>query len=280
MRRLGVLVAALALSACARGAAVEARPPLWRVSDGDTTIWLLGSIHLLPGNVQWQTPAIERAIAEAQELVVESSPDDHADFAALAKGTNLPPLAARIAPAHRPALDLAIARSGVARTTLDGQKSWAAAATLATADALAGGASVDNGVEARLWARFAGRRREAFYRAQDQIALLDALPPALQDQMIDEAVDPAQGYLLTLGAWARGDIAALARVAECTPLAGRLVGQPNVAWSGWIARRMRRPGTVLVAVRDTRASRVEDRANSIACEIVGAAGNAIESCSS
>jgi uncharacterized protein len=248
-RRLALVLAALGLAACSRGeGTVEARPPLWRVSDGDTTIYLLGSIHLLPANVRWRTPAVERAIREARELVLEASPDDHADFAGAGEGQGLAPVAARVAPAQRPALDLAIARAGVMRATLDGQKSWAAAATLATADALADGASVEAGVETVLWRAFAGRPRAAFYRARDQLAMLDGLPPALQDQMIGEAIDPAQGYRPTLLAWQRGDVAALARVASCTPLAGRLVGQPNLAWSRWIAARMKRPGNVLVAV--------------------------------
>jgi len=247
--RLGTILVGLALAACGRGGAtVEARPPLWRVSDGDTTVWLLGSIHLLPGNVRWRTPAVERAIAESRELVLESSPDDRADFARLAKADGLPALSDRISPAQRPALDLAVARSGVKRETLDAQKSWAAAATLATGDAIATGASADNGVETVLWRSFAGRQRAAFYRARDQIGMLDSLPQNLQDQMIGEALDSKQGFAPTLRAWKSGDLAALGRVSECTPLAGRLIGKPNVAWSGWIARRMERPGNVLVAV--------------------------------
>lgn len=248
VQRLAAIIVALALGACARGGTVEARPPLWRVSDGDTTVWLLGSIHLLPGNVRWRTPAVERAIAGADELVLESAPGDHTDFAALARGDGLPPLRERVSPVLRPALTAAVARSGAAPASLDAQKSWAAATTLATGEALAAGATVGNGVESVLWGAFAGRRRAAFYRAQDQVRQLDALPPDLQDRMLAAALDSRQAYGPTLDAWARGDLAALDRTAECTPLAGRLIGQPNLAWSAWIAARMRRPGTVLVAV--------------------------------
>lgn len=240
---------ALSLAACGGGqATVEARPPLWRISDGDTTIWLLGGIHMLPAGVHWRTPLVDRAIAESRALVLESSPDDQADFAGLASGAGLPPLAQRVSPVLRPALDAAIARSGVPAATLNKQKSWAAATLIATGEAGASGATGRDGVDRVLWDAFAGRYRAAFYRADDQVRTLDSLPPDLQDRMLAEAIDPKQGYAASFRAWAAGDVAALARAAQCTPLAGRLVGQPNLAWSRWIVARMRRPGTVLVAV--------------------------------
>jgi uncharacterized protein YbaP (TraB family) len=250
MRWRVALLAVLALGACGRPApaTVDARAPLFRVSDGDTTIWLLGGVHLLPPQVRWRTPALEHAIKESQELVLESSPDDKADFAGVAKGQGLKPVADRVAPADRGALDLLITETGVPRATLDGQKSWAAATTLATDYAMKSGATIDNGVETILWRAFAGRTRAAFYKAQDQIAMLDALPPDLQDQMLAKALSPSESYITILRAWEKGDLHALDPTSDCSPLAGRLVGQPNNRWANWIAARMKRPGTILVAV--------------------------------
>jgi uncharacterized protein YbaP (TraB family) len=250
MRWRIALLAVLALGACGKPAAapVEARAPLFRVSDGDTTIWLLGGVHLLPPEVRWRTPAVERAIGESRELVLESSPEDKADFAGAAAGQGLKPVADRVPPADRAVLGLALLKAGVSRETLDKQKSWAAATTLATAEAMRSGATIDHGVETILWRAFAGRTRLAFYKAQDQIAMLDALPPQLQDQMLARALGPSEDYLLILRAWERGDLAALDPTRDCSPLAGRLVGQPNNLWANWIAARMKRPGNVLVAV--------------------------------
>jgi hypothetical protein len=248
-RRLALLVV-LALGACGKSAPapVEAKAPLFRVSDGDTTIWLLGGMHLLPPGVQWRTPAVSRAISDSRELVLESSPEDKADFAGPAAGQGLKPVADRVPPADRQTLDLLIGETGVPRATLDGQKSWAAATTLATSYAMKVGATIDNGVETMLWRAFAGRTRSAFYRAQDQIAMLDALPPDLQDQMLARELDPAESYVVLLRAWTAGDLAALDPRSDCSPLAGRLVGQPNNRWANWIAVRMKRPGNALVAV--------------------------------
>ena len=250
MRWRVALLAVLALGACGKPAPapVEAKAPLFRVSDGDTTIWLLGGVHLLPPEVRWRTPVVEQAISESRELVLESSPEDKADFAGVAKGQGLKLVADRVPPTDRTALDLLITASGVPRATLDEQKSWAAATTLATGYAMKLGATVDNGVETVLWRAFAGRERAAFYKAQDQIAMLDALPPYLQDQMLAKALEPSERYITVLHAWEAGDLKALDPTSDCSPLAGRLVGQPNNRWANWIAARMKRPGNVLVAV--------------------------------
>jgi len=249
-QRLAALGAALlALAGCGKPA-VEARPAMWRVSDGDTTIYLLGSIHLLPASINWRTPLIERAIATSDTLVLESSPDESIDFPALAEGENLRPALDRVSPGKRPLLDAMIERSGIPRETLDSYKDWALATTLATGDAIAAGATAINGVEAKLWSAFdSGRKtRLAFYHAKEQLEQLNSLPEADQRKMLENILAGKENYGETLAAWTSGDIASLDKTAECTPLDGKLVGQPNNYWAKWIAARMKQPGTVLVAV--------------------------------
>src|SRR3982751_3996465 len=64
----------------------QARPALWEVSDADTTIYLFGTIHLLPTNYQWRTPTFNQALASWNELVVESIVDlQHPDEILTAK---------------------------------------------------------------------------------------------------------------------------------------------------------------------------------------------------
>lgn len=249
-QRLAALGAVLlALAGCGKPA-VEARPAMWRVSDGDTTIYLLGSIHLLPASINWRTPLIERAIATSDTLVLESSPDESIDFRALAEGENLRPARDRVSPGKRPLLDAMIERSGIPRETLDSYKDWALATTLATGDAIAAGATAINGVEAKLWSAFdSGRKtRFAFYHAKEQLEQLNSLPEADQRKMLENILAGKENYGETLAAWTSGDIASLDKAAECTPLDGKLVGQPNNYWAKWIAARMKQPGTVLVAV--------------------------------
>jgi len=249
-QRLAALGAVLLVLAGCGKPPIQARPAMWRVSDGDTTIYLLGSIHLLPPNISWRTPLIERAIAMSDTLVLESSPDELVDFQAMARGGNLKPANERVSPGKRPILDAMIERSGIARETLDGYKDWALATTLATGDAIAAGATTRDGLEVKLWSAFksAGKARLAFYHAKEQLDLLNSLPDSDQKKMLEATLSGKENYGETLKAWTSGDIASLEKTAECTPLEGKLVGQPNNRWAQWISARMKKPGTMLVAV--------------------------------
>ncbi len=63
-------LAALGLSAMA--APALAQPAMWVVKDADSTIYFLGTVHLLKPETVWQTDKLTAAIAEAQELWLEN----------------------------------------------------------------------------------------------------------------------------------------------------------------------------------------------------------------
>ncbi len=44
-------------------------PPLWRVSKGDHELWLLGTLSAVPKEMKWSSPAVETAIAGADEVL-------------------------------------------------------------------------------------------------------------------------------------------------------------------------------------------------------------------
>src|SRR3546814_20928075 len=75
-------LALLPLAACATpqppaetAEAVEAaKPAMWKLADADTTIYLFGTIHLLPKGLEWRTPAIAKAVAASDALVLATQP--------------------------------------------------------------------------------------------------------------------------------------------------------------------------------------------------------------
>lgn len=249
MKGLALLLAGLAAllpAACGQPQPRDARPPLWRAGDGDTTIWLLGTIHLLPANVRWQTGRVADAIAQADTLVTEIPDGDPqaqaAAFLKLARADNLPPLAERVAGAP---------------ARFDRLKTWGAALAIGSEAARSAGATRENGVEATLSAAFAGRRHEALESFAGQLALFDTLPEAAQRHLLAttlrEAADPAASYARTYDAWAGGDDAAILRdftasFADAPVLREVLVTKRNSDWATRLAARMKRPGRLLVAV--------------------------------
>jgi uncharacterized protein YbaP (TraB family) len=50
-------------------------PALWKLVSGKSTVYLLGSVHVLPVNFSWRTPAIEQAIGAADIFVFEANVD-------------------------------------------------------------------------------------------------------------------------------------------------------------------------------------------------------------
>ena len=71
-RGLAVLGLATVATTGTPVAARSTGPALWEVSDKDTTIYLFGTIHLLPKNSRWRTPKFEKALAGSQSLVLET----------------------------------------------------------------------------------------------------------------------------------------------------------------------------------------------------------------
>ena len=44
-------------------------PQLWRVTNGEHTLWLLGLLQPLPKGMTWQSEAVEQVLGEAQEVI-------------------------------------------------------------------------------------------------------------------------------------------------------------------------------------------------------------------
>ena len=69
------VVFVLVLATASLGMAQPARadgPPLWRVETGEVTFHILGTIHLLPREVEWMTPEIIAAFEASDNLVLEA----------------------------------------------------------------------------------------------------------------------------------------------------------------------------------------------------------------
>lgn len=233
---------------------------MWLVEDADTRIYLLGTMHALPADIDWNRGKVAEAANAADELMLELSPEQLAEagavFQALAPRNTPLAIDKRLPPKALAGYRKLEAGRGFGGDTLD---DWAVLVLMGQRVAEQAELSPAAGVESGLTASFrtAGKPIAGLESARTQLMLFETLDPATQRTLLVRAaenVDHAQGDVDAMAkAWSRGDADALAKVVnedvDRVPAARKaIITERNRRWSGWVKRRMDSPGTVLMAV--------------------------------
>jgi len=269
------LLASLLLTACnnapdpvSLNTVKAGTPALWKVTGTQPgqvgTAYMFGTIHILPDDVQWRTPALETAIGDSDQLVIEvlglDDPQSAAKiFSRLAVSPGQEKLDTRIKPALREDLDRIIEASSISIRTLNRMESWAAALSLASAQTRGLGLDSSGGVEKKLTAQFqkAGKPIEALETIELQLGYFDQLPEAQQRKMltsvIEESGDSQQAFEQLFNAWVTGDIEQIVTLSDSGILTDPktreyLLVRRNLDWAEQLDKRLQKPGTSLVAV--------------------------------
>lgn len=257
----------VAATACAAPAAEPkaASPAMWKVADHDTTVYLFGTIHLLPQGINWRSPTFDQVAASADQLVIETVIDEAnpqatiGELFKLAVSPNLPPLAERVPAAKKEALAAAIAKSGLPPQLFDKIETWAAGFMLLGAQFKDLGLEPGSGVESALKKQFQERGKAIgqLETNAEQLGFFDTLSEEAQRTFLIAVLDDPQAMKSQFGgmleAWTRGDVASIARsfnsdLAGAPELRAALLDKRNANWANWVKGRLDQPGTVLVAV--------------------------------
>lgn len=240
-------------------------PALWKVADADTTIYLFGTVHMLPDGFDWQSDVVDKAFDSADTLVLEVIGTDDARLtqpviAELGFTPGLPKLVDRVPADQHAGLNAAIRDAGVPVAALDPMETWLATMMLSTARIVKLGYGIDSGVEGALKTRaVAGRKRiEGLETLREQLGFFDTLPESDQRQLLVASLDDMEsiGTLVntTVRDWAAGDVEKVAAALESDiqgspDLAKRLLADRNANWANWVENRLATtPGTVFMAV--------------------------------
>ncbi len=242
----------------------EIRPALWKLADADTTIYLFGTIHVLPKDLEWRTKIFDRALAQSGTLVLEVADlEDTAKtsnhFTQLGTSPGLPPVTERVPADRRAQLKLMIDKAGMAPDALSQYESWAVALALASSAIRDLNVSPEHGVERKLTHVFQQARKPivGLETSAQQFGFFDALPESAQRvflvSLIDEQADVQTMFDEMIAAWTSGDEQKIAitfddELALSPELVEVLLRQRNRTWSAWLAKRLETPGTVMVAV--------------------------------
>jgi uncharacterized protein YbaP (TraB family) len=258
--RLLVGAALLLASLCA-----TAKPALWVVEDADTTIYLFGTVHLLPNDADWHDATLDRAVADSQALYIELTDDDPGNMMALVLRYGLDaahPLSSQLDADEQQRLRTVATEAGVpgGMQALNVMRPWLAALTLTTAPLLKAGLDPEHGVDKQLKAQMSAAGKQVFglETAEQQMRFLADMPQEVQldflrSAMRDADKGPTQLPRL-IDAWKDGDVATIARLEDedmrqtAPELYQRLLVQRNEAWATKIAALLQQPGTVFIAV--------------------------------
>lgn len=243
--------------------APDADPALWVVRDADTTIYLFGTFHLLDGR-PWFDDEVRTAFDSSDELVMEALlPDNPAAMQPLIMRYAVDPagrtLSSRLTPAQNAKLGQALTAAGIPANAFDRFEPWFASMTLAVLGAQRLGVGTADGPETVLM-RAARERRIPIGQLEGlewQMIRFDTMPEAQQIAGLIETIEKNdeldEKLAPMLAAWSSGDSERLGALVnesgtEDPALHRLLFTERNAQWASWIQLRLRRPGTVFVAV--------------------------------
>ncbi|MEI9996455.1 MAG: TraB/GumN family protein [Rhizomicrobium sp.] len=233
MNRIILALCALlfAGSAHAAGDAPVAAPPvaaptaetpahvaLWKVSGKASTVYLLGSVHLLSPTLQWRDARIDKAIGEADAFFFETALDQDAIKQYVAARGTLPPgqsLRAMLPPDSQKDLDDDMVLLGMPEAAIDGRRPWLAGLAMIGIKYMKTGLSAQAGVDLAVIAEAQARGKPLRYfeTAGQQLALLAPDDPKLELESFEMLLKDFKSETDDVGpmveAWAAGDTATL-----------------------------------------------------------------------
>ena len=260
---------ALALPACARpapapvAAPADADPALWVVKDRDTTLYLFGTIHVLKPGLTWFDEAVKTAFDRSDSLVLELVEPEPAEMQRIVMAAGISPagptLTEQLPEAKRAAYAKALTDMGTPAAAFDRMKPWLAAVTLSLAPLQKLGYDPANGPETVLTdaAKAANKPVTGLETAEQQFGFFNGLSQNAQLTFLTSTIEELPKLGTTMATmvtdWAEGDPDGLAAemndsLKDSPEVAKVLLADRNKRWAAWLAERMKRPGTVFVAV--------------------------------
>ena len=210
------------VAACSQAKAPDAqRALLWKVSDADNAIYLLGSFHALRADDYPLPATVAAAFADAEALAFEVTPAEMESpqlAQQMAQAAMLPAgqsLSGVLAPTAWQRLQAYCQRNGMDAARFERVAPWFVTLSLSMVELQRSGFDPNLGLDRHLMqqAAKAGKPTAGLETAASQIAVISGMPMPMQRQFLDEFLDDdasTQGSVDALhDSWRRGDAAAI-----------------------------------------------------------------------
>jgi uncharacterized protein YbaP (TraB family) len=202
-----------------------AQPAIWAVKDADSTIYMLGTVHLLRPETVWRSDKLDAAIAEAKELWLELPTTDPAAMA----GEMMPlvmqyglspgkPLSASLTPEEMKQVDEAAKLAGLSGAQLNSFRPWFAALTISNAAIMRAGYDPMSGVDSKIEKLFAERgiKPKGLETAEMQIKVFAGMNPEQELRYLRETIEEYEDAPTELDQmvdqWSKADLAAMEKI--------------------------------------------------------------------
>lgn len=266
MRNLLAALAAATLAGCASSAEPAPGPALFVARDADSTLYIYGTIHLRKSGAPWGSPAVDTAIAGADEIwtEIEISPESDTRTQQLALQAGLAPaeqpLSSWLSAEENERLRATAQRLGLQAQALEPMQPWLASLTLSVLPMMRAGYDPNSGVDRSVdsFGDAQGKTMRHFETPEEQIGFFANMSPELQRQMLLEAIDEAERGAASLdelsAGWETGDLRAIERLAvdefksEYPAVYEVMLVNRNRAWAEVLAHEMEGAGVDFVAV--------------------------------
>jgi len=262
MRRLAGAAGAILVGWLGAAGPAAAAPAMWRVSDGDSDVYLFGTLHALKPDLKWRTPLYDEVLARAGtvwfEADMQSGDPDTLRLLVQRYGSDPDrPLSRKLAPS-----DLGALARQTDLSRIDHLRPWAAALMISMQPALSRGASVEKGADATITrvARADAKRIRAFETLEDQARMFAGLPEGSEVRYLTDVIrERSRGPRLRLpfqpatleAAWLTGALGSghLGEMRTENPaLYDAFLKRRNQAWADRLTAQMAGSGIELVNV--------------------------------
>ena len=253
--------------AAAQASTGEGQPALWTLKDEDTTLYIMGTVHLLRPDLDWRSEEIDGALDAADTLVFEAdttSQDAASEMMQFIRTQGLfgdgRQLTSLLTDLEEEELQKALDELNLPLGAIQPMRPWWAAVNLSVMQIQKQGFDPNMGVEMVLEAeaREQGKSFAYLETIEQQLGRLAGLPDDVQvDFLIGsvESIEEGADVLdMLVAEWVDGDVDGLALLMANPDMMGStevydaLLRERNEDWVGKIAGMLDEPGTRLIAV--------------------------------
>lgn len=244
------------------GGPALAAPPLWTVSDADSTIYLFGAMHMLTPDTAWRSPAFDRALADSADVWLETDvqmdPREAARLMAELGIDAATPLAAKVDKRTMRAIRKALKGRPDVLARVEHMRPWAVALLLMVQPSTLSGQTPEAGADMTISraSAGAGKRRRYFETVEQQLRFFADLPEPTQLALLRETLfgRGGQGVLAMEADWQGGDFDTAGETfvrdmrGQWPDIYDVLLKRRNLNWADVLQAELAGQGTAMVNV--------------------------------